>query len=617
MANIIDVGIGELTLCVGNETITLQPRNSSNTSKIEGGCINYSTSTDHVVKPFMQETVMKNVEERVLLDAADPRITTSEPNEEIPLTVLNIFPYGTVEVNHPKFNTFKTFKRPHGQAHGRALGLVRTGQDFSPTRDAINCHGRATWLWAKLPKQHGSETRPRLEIVVETENVTRACDTPVPSTRGRHCQNKHWRIPMYTSMGEANKVRHGRAAQPCAPTRPKNTGVGRMSDAPKFKIRETHGQKLGYTGISHGHVPQNLYKPLTIHHLPPQKSLTLVATISHALPPMLVRHLQHRFRHSKATLEQIHLADAVRALLTTDSWGLLFEIIEPTYLEFTLELCLTFHLQTIMTNFNDPRTVQFLLGGLVRQLSVLEFGIALGLYTEEFMDENELKTLPRHIHYSPSKCLRDLVPASAIYYPSHSKASALPPSLRKTREHRRRHHPRCLILMEYGEWAYGAKQERGHLYRALCDSISSVLWAPQHGNTIILLHSHRQDVQGISSMLSMRMIEKRHGTYPPQYRLAQSTEKEDPEDITDDVPPRHEDPPSQPPPPLVQFMRLLHTLTSLSALLDSSSSVFSASITLMLLYSRFVSNDRETTWHIPSSVSPCPVYREGGPRGHY
>ncbi|PPS18129.1 hypothetical protein GOBAR_AA02447 [Gossypium barbadense] len=54
--------------------------------------------------------------------------------------------------------------------------------------------------------------------------------------------------------------------------------------------------------------------------------------------------------------------------------------------------------------------------------------------------------------------------------------------------------------------------------------------------------------QGISGMLSMRMIEKRYGTYPPQYRLVQSTEEEDPEDITDDVPPRHEDPPSQPPP---------------------------------------------------------------------
>ncbi|PPS18033.1 hypothetical protein GOBAR_AA02548 [Gossypium barbadense] len=47
------------------------------------------------------------VGDKVLLDAANPRITTLEPNEEIPLTVLGIFPYGTVEVIHPKFGTFK------------------------------------------------------------------------------------------------------------------------------------------------------------------------------------------------------------------------------------------------------------------------------------------------------------------------------------------------------------------------------------------------------------------------------------------------------------------------------------------------------------------------------
>ncbi|KAK5842383.1 hypothetical protein PVK06_004733 [Gossypium arboreum] len=57
-------------------------------------------------------------------------------------------------------------------------------------------------------------------------------------------------------------------------------------------------------------------------------------------------------------------------------------------------------------------------------------GIVLGLYTKEFMDDNELNTLHRHIYYSPSKCWRDLVPALATYDPSRSKASALPPSLR-------------------------------------------------------------------------------------------------------------------------------------------------------------------------------------------
>ncbi|PPS20405.1 hypothetical protein GOBAR_AA00184 [Gossypium barbadense] len=47
------------------------------------------------------------VGDSVLLDATDPHIVATTSNEEIPLTVLKIFPFGTVEVSHPKFDTFK------------------------------------------------------------------------------------------------------------------------------------------------------------------------------------------------------------------------------------------------------------------------------------------------------------------------------------------------------------------------------------------------------------------------------------------------------------------------------------------------------------------------------
>ncbi|PPR95955.1 hypothetical protein GOBAR_AA24707 [Gossypium barbadense] len=47
------------------------------------------------------------VGDKVLLDAAEPRIAIFEPNGAIPFTVLNIFPYGTVEVTHSKFSTVK------------------------------------------------------------------------------------------------------------------------------------------------------------------------------------------------------------------------------------------------------------------------------------------------------------------------------------------------------------------------------------------------------------------------------------------------------------------------------------------------------------------------------
>ncbi|PPR87687.1 hypothetical protein GOBAR_AA33003 [Gossypium barbadense] len=151
---------GELTLRVGDETITLQARNSGNTSKIEGDRLTHSTKTDNMVQPTLQEMSLKEAHESfssnsrgpihedrrlqideldewwthkprtpdksnlrqnklnpfpnqlkvgdtVLLDATDPYIVTTTSNEEIPLTVLIIFPFGTVEVSHPKFSTFK------------------------------------------------------------------------------------------------------------------------------------------------------------------------------------------------------------------------------------------------------------------------------------------------------------------------------------------------------------------------------------------------------------------------------------------------------------------------------------------------------------------------------
>ncbi|PPR88336.1 hypothetical protein GOBAR_AA32353 [Gossypium barbadense] len=57
-------------------------------------------------KPNTSPNQLK-VGDKVLLNAADPHIVTTTPNEEIPLTVLSIFPFCMVEVSHPKFSTFK------------------------------------------------------------------------------------------------------------------------------------------------------------------------------------------------------------------------------------------------------------------------------------------------------------------------------------------------------------------------------------------------------------------------------------------------------------------------------------------------------------------------------
>ncbi|PPS06107.1 hypothetical protein GOBAR_AA14539 [Gossypium barbadense] len=73
-----------------------------------------------------------------------------------------------------------------------------------------------------------------------------------------------------------------------------------------------------------------------------------------------------------------------------------------------------------------PTDSPILSSGLVRAMSVPEFGVALRLYTDEFMEEEDMNALPRNIHISPSLCWKALAPLSSTYDPSRSKASALP-----------------------------------------------------------------------------------------------------------------------------------------------------------------------------------------------
>ncbi|PPR97091.1 hypothetical protein GOBAR_AA23574 [Gossypium barbadense] len=320
-----------------------------------------------------------NVGDKVLLDAADPPIATPEPNEEIPLTVLNIFPYGTVDVIHPKFGTFKLLTS-NILTESWNTGFLKTTRPG--TRVCIKlCENKEIFF----PNTE-SDKSPRLcdMALGEPVKLARACDKLVPSTRSRHCQNKHGRGPIYKGVREANEVRHNvrhdRVHQHAQRTRAWAEGT----------MSSLRGKKTVVLALKKRKGAASLLGPTTeIRHM--------FLQILRARPLGVGRFIKW------AALEQIQLADAIRALLTTDPWGFFFEIVDPTYLEFTLELCLTFYLQTIMTNFDDPGTVQFRLGGLVRQLSVPEFEIALGL---------------------------DLVPASATYDPSHSKALALPPSLR-------------------------------------------------------------------------------------------------------------------------------------------------------------------------------------------
>ncbi|PPS10389.1 hypothetical protein GOBAR_AA10250 [Gossypium barbadense] len=62
----------ELTLREGDETITLQARNSGNTSGIEGGRLTHSPRTDNMVQPTLQEMSLKEAHESILSNSRGP-----------------------------------------------------------------------------------------------------------------------------------------------------------------------------------------------------------------------------------------------------------------------------------------------------------------------------------------------------------------------------------------------------------------------------------------------------------------------------------------------------------------------------------------------------------------
>ncbi|PPS10013.1 hypothetical protein GOBAR_AA10630 [Gossypium barbadense] len=274
-----------------------------------------------------------------------------------------------------------------------------------------------------------------------------------------------------------------------------------------------------------------------------------------------------------AVLKQARLTDDVRIIITTALWDRFFAIIEPTYMELTLEFFSTFLVQRVMIVHDEPGTVTFFLSGLVRQMSVPEFDAAMRLYTEKFMSAVDFLRLHRHIHHLPSCCWTDLTP----YDPSHSKVTSLSPVLRYI------HAILAHTLKGQGE-SIGV--EEPHLSRPLRDSSCSTLQSPRHTRAVV----DQMSPQGISSMIYMRIIKRRCGVDPPQYRLFHSDAQNESEDFTDDVPPYHKDPPQPPPsshrpvPSAASFQEV-----SSEEFIGFRHTVFRGSIVLMRHCSRFVS----------------------------
>ncbi|PPS06852.1 hypothetical protein GOBAR_AA13792 [Gossypium barbadense] len=164
-----------------------EPRQETVVSKGQGEVdhnTNKSVNVEYKPRvPYPNATEKNRSDEQ--FDVADPHIVTTTLNEEIPLTVLSIFPFDTVEVSHPKFDTFKVTNstRPitrtclrlcdqHERKHGRAIRPYE-----NRVKVIFPNMGCDKWPWA-------------CDLaVVKSAKRTRACDTLVSSTRGQHCQN--------------------------------------------------------------------------------------------------------------------------------------------------------------------------------------------------------------------------------------------------------------------------------------------------------------------------------------------------------------------------------------------------------------------------------------------
>ncbi|PPS17233.1 hypothetical protein GOBAR_AA03347 [Gossypium barbadense] len=164
-------------------------------------------------------------------------------------------------------------------------------------------------------------------------------------------------------------------------------------------------------------------------------------------------------------------------------------------------------LQTMITEYDDPGTVQFRLGSLVGQLTIPKFETSLGLYTDEFMETDHFPHLHRHIHHTPSSCW----PFKGI---SFSSSTAISPCLFRThingeaREHWRRQHSRRILLVEHEPLAYFLSRllccpclsppdrmtpKGSHQHRPICDSFRAIFWAPEYSGTVIIAYSHWLD----------------------------------------------------------------------------------------------------------------------------
>ncbi|PPR87086.1 hypothetical protein GOBAR_AA33604 [Gossypium barbadense] len=147
-----------------------------------------------------------------------------------------------------------------------------------------------------------------------------------------------------------------------------------------------------------------------------------------------------------------------------------------------------------------------------------EFGVTLGLYTNEFMEEEDMHALPRRRENTGVVNIHD---AYYLWCMANAHVTNLAYFIAFAIRHQTKWHRKGVISI--GPYVMHLARYFGFL-NTVAQSLALTLIG-------------QMSSQGITTMLHMRMIERQRGTDPPQYRLTHAIDEEDLEDIPDDVPP--------------------------------------------------------------------------------
>ncbi|KAJ0967993.1 hypothetical protein J5N97_024910 [Dioscorea zingiberensis] len=133
-----------------------------------------------------------------------------------------------------------------------------------------------------------------------------------------------------------------------------------------------------------------------------------------SLRPPCFAHEQHQQRYARLTglplsrtflldwdpLEQLHIADRVRSLLSVNGWDRVFAINEATYREHTLEVLSSFEFDRSPSALLTTRTISFQLYGVAHRMSLDRFAIYMGIYDQDYLripGTRLLTSFPGHI----------------------------------------------------------------------------------------------------------------------------------------------------------------------------------------------------------------------------